>query len=173
MNQTAFDIIELVVLGAGCVINLVTLIYLRIYIEKTYSIAKSTRRTAAQAAEAAKTTEESFKVSTKILGEMLETRDAQIAPYVFAYLNQGNNDEATKIYLVIKNAGRGVARNVRVAFDPELQNDGTYSLSHIKQLTNKNPALPLGGEIRHAFALTIANRLCPNNITFVLLTTAV
>jgi hypothetical protein len=155
MNQNTFDILEIAVLAIGCAINLITLIYLHIYTKKTYSIAKSTRRTAGQAAESAKITEESFKVSTKILDEMRETRDAQIAPYVFAYLDQGNDAEATKIYLMIKNAGRGVARNVRVSFDPELQNGGTYSLAHIRQLTNEIPALPPGGEIRHAFAFTI------------------
>jgi hypothetical protein len=104
----------------------------------------------------AKITEESFSVSERILNEMQEIRNAQTAPYVFAYLDQGkNNNDATKIFLVIKNAGSGIARNVRVSFDPELQNGGTYSLKHIKQLTNFIPALPPGGEIRHAFALTI------------------
>ena len=155
MNQNTFDIIEIIVLAIGCVINFITLIYLYIYTEKTYSIAKSTQMTAAQAAETAKITEESFDISAKILEEMQETRDAQVAPYVFAYLDQWNNDDATKIFLVIKNAGRGVARDVRVSFDPELQTDGTYSLAHIKQLTDKIPAIPPGGEVRHAFAFTI------------------
>lgn len=156
MNQSTFDIIEIIVLAVGCVINLLTLIYLHIYTEKTYNIAQSTRRTAEQAAATAKVTEQSFDLSAKILDQMRETRDTQTSPYVFAYFDQGNNDDdATKIFLVIKNVGRGVARNVRVSFEPELQNDGAYSLAHIKQITNRIPALPPGGEVAHAFAFTI------------------
>lgn len=155
MNQNTFDMIEIIALAIGCGINLLTLIYLYVYTEKTYSIAKSTRETASEAAAMANITKESFDISTKILNEMQETRDAQTAPYIFAYLDQGKNNDDTKIFLVIKNAGGGTARNVRVSFDPELQNGGTYNLKHIKQLTNDIPALPPGGEIRHAFAFTI------------------
>lgn len=155
IGQYTYDILEIVSLGLGCLVSLVTLIYVIKYTRRTTSIAESTARTAHEAAETARITEESVEISSKMLEEMHETRDAQIAPYVFAYFDQVKGKDATKIFLVIKNAGAGQAKDVRVEFDPELQNAGDYSLKHIRQLTENIPSLPPGGEIRHAFALTV------------------
>lgn len=155
MTQNAYDIIEIAVLGFGCLVSLATLCSLIIYTQKTSSIAESTHKTAQEAAAMAKITEEALEISSKILEEMREERDAQTSPYVFAYFDQMEEESATKIFLVIKNAGRGLVRNVRVTFDPELQNDLTYSLKHIQELTKHIPSLPPRGEIRHAFASTI------------------
>jgi hypothetical protein len=155
INQHTYDIIEIAALGFGCLASFVTLIYVIKYTRRTYSIAASTGEAAREAAETARITNESVEISSKMLEEMRETRDAQIAPYVFAYFDQVKGESSTKIFLVVKNAGGGQARDVRVTFDPELQNDDTYSLKHIKQLTKYIPSLPPGGEIRHAFAFTI------------------
>lgn len=154
MNQHTYDFIELGCLAAGCLTGLVTLVYLINYTRSTSSIARSTLETALEAAEMAKITEESVELSSKTLEEMRETRDAQIAPYVFAYFDQVKGQDPTKIFLVIKNAGGGQARDVRVTFDPELQTN-VYSLKHIQQLTRYIPSMPPKGEIRHAFALTV------------------
>lgn len=155
MNQQIFDVIEIISLAAGCLVGLVTFVYVIKYTRRTYSIARSTRETAMEAAATARITEESLEISSKVLEEMRETRDAQTAPYVFAYFDQIKAEDSAKIYLMIKNAGAGQARDVRVRFDPELQNGGTYSLKHIRQLTEHIPSLPPGKEIRHAFALTV------------------
>jgi hypothetical protein len=154
MNQHIYDIIEIASLAVGCLAGLVTFVYVIKYTQSTYSIAQSTHKTALEAAEMAKLTEESVELSSKTLEEMRETRDAQIAPYVFAYFDQMKGQDPTKIFLVIKNAGGGQARDVRITFDPELQTN-IYSLKHIQQLTKHIPSMPPGGEIRHAFALTV------------------
>lgn len=155
MNQHTYDIVEIVALSIGCVVSLVTLVYVTKYTRSTYGIAQSTYEAALEAAETARITEEDVETTLKTLEEMRETRDAQVAPYVFAYFDQMKGEDSTKIFLVIKNAGGGQARDVQVTFDPELQNGGTYSLKHIRQLTKHIPSLPPGGEIRHAFALTV------------------
>jgi hypothetical protein len=155
MSQNTLEIIDITVLAVSCLVSFVTLVFVTKYTQRTDSIAQSTYETALEAAEMAKITEESLEISSKILEEMRETRDAQTAPYVFTYFDQMKGQDSTKIFLVIKNAGGGLARDVRVTLDPELQNDGTYSLKHIKQLTEHIPSLPPGKEIRHAFALTI------------------
>jgi hypothetical protein len=155
MSQYTYDIIEIVVLAVNCLVSLGTLFFVTRYTQRTDSIAQSTYATALEAAEMAKITEESLKISEKMLEEMRETRDAQTAPYVFTYFDQVKGQDATKIFLVVKNTGKGMARDVRVTFDPELQNDQTFSLKHIQQLTKHIPSLPPGGEIRHAFAFTI------------------
>ena len=155
MSQHTYDIIEIVTLAVGCLISLLTLVFLIVYTQRTYSIAQSTLETASEAAKVAKITEESVEISSKTLEEMRETRDAQTAPYVFAYFDQMKSESPTKIFLVIKNTGVGQPRDVRVTFEPELQNESNYSLKHIEQLTRYVPSLPPGGEIRHAFASTI------------------
>ncbi len=154
MTQETYEIVELVTLLVGLVINLLTFIFVIIYTNKTYSIAESTRKTVSETATMAKITGESFDVSEKILEEMKGIRKAENAPYVFVYIDQIENDSAVKLYLVIKNAGKGIARDIKIKFEPELQNEGTYSLKHIKQIINNLPPLPPSGEIRHAFILT-------------------
>jgi hypothetical protein len=155
MSQPTYDIIEIAVLAVGCLAGLVTLIYVTKYTRRTYSIAKYTHETALEAAAMAEITEKSLEISSKILEEMREMRDTQTAPNIFIYFDQMKGESPTKIFLVIKNAGASQARDVRVTFEPELQNDHTYSLKHIRQLTEHIPSLPPGGEIRHAFAFTI------------------
>ena len=110
MNQHTYDIIEIASLAVGCLAGLVTFIYMIRYTRSTYGIAQSTRETALEAAAMAKITEEAVEISSKTLEEMRETRDAQIAPYVFAYFDQMKGQDPTKIFLVIKNAGGGQAR---------------------------------------------------------------
>lgn len=155
MIQNAYDVIEIVALSIGCVVSLVTLIYVIKYTWSTGSIARSAYETALEAAETAKIAEESAEISSKMLKEMREERDAQTAPYVFVYFDQVEGEDSTKIFLVVKNAGGSQARDVRVTFDPGIRNGDTYSLEHIRKLTGHIPSLPPGGEIRHAFALTV------------------
>lgn len=155
MSQTTYDVIEIVALSIGCAVSLVTLIYVIKYTQSTGSIARLAHETAREAAETAKITEEEAEISSKTLEEMREDRDAQTAPYVFVYFDQVEGEDSTKIFLAVKNAGGGQARDVRITFDPELRNGDTYSLEHIRQLTGHIPSLPPGGEIRHAFALTV------------------
>lgn len=154
MTQETFDIIEIICLIIGGIFNLLTLYFLVKYTQKTYTIAKSTQKTASETAAMAKLTEESFAISANILDEMIETRDAEISPYVFVFIDQMEEENAVKLFLVIKNVGKGIAKNIKIKFEPELQNGGTYSLKHINQIINNMPPLPPGGEIRHAFALT-------------------
>ncbi|HEX8746141.1 MAG TPA: hypothetical protein VF717_03020 [Pyrinomonadaceae bacterium] len=155
ISQHSYDVIEIAALGVSCLVSFVTLIYVIKYTRRTTSIAESTARAADEAAQTARITEQSVEISSRMVEEMRETRDAQIAPYVFAYFDQMKGKDATKIFLVIKNAGAGQAKDVRVKFEPELQNAGDYSLKHIRRLTEYIPSLPPGGEIRHAFALTV------------------
>lgn len=74
MSQNAYDIIEIAVLGLGCLVSLATLRSLIIYTQKTSSIAESTHKTALEAAAMAQITEEALEISSKILEEMREER---------------------------------------------------------------------------------------------------
>ncbi|AIS30988.1 hypothetical protein [Methanobacterium formicicum] len=94
------DIIDIIL----AIIQIFTLIFLIIYVWKTYDMAVST--------------EKSAEVSKLTLQEMKETRDQEIAPYVVAYFEFENQT----INLVIENVGKGLAKNVKIEFDPKLVN---------------------------------------------------
>ena len=156
MNQNNFEILEIFFLIIGCLINLITFVFLWNYTNKTYRISQLTAEIASEAAKMTKITEESIDLSAKVLVEMRETRDVGVSPFIFVYFDQMKDASATKIFLVVQNAGAGMARDIRIKFNPELQSDESYSLSHIHKLFDNIPTLPPGKEIRHAFAFTPA-----------------
>jgi uncharacterized protein YpmB len=155
MNQSIYDTLGLAISIITFLTNAVALVFLIIYTRATSSIATATELSADETARIADLTTATADITAKTLEELIATRDARIAPHVFVYLDQMEGEDSTKIFLVVKNAGSGVAKDVRISFDPELQPTEGYNLEHIKRLTSYIPTLPPGEEIRHAFAFTI------------------
>ncbi len=85
------------------IIQIITLIFVIIYVKKTWDIASATR--------------DSTKTSERMLKEMRDARDQETAPYVIAYFEFKNH----AIYLYIKNIGKTVARDINLEFEPKLQ----------------------------------------------------
>jgi len=85
------------------IIQILTLVFLIIYVKKTWDIALATHA--------------STKTSERMLEEMRDERDQETAPYVIAYFEVKNH----AIYLYIKNIGKTVARNIKLEFEPKLQ----------------------------------------------------
>ncbi len=106
MTPEQIAITPLYVQIALLIIQIPTLIALIIYVIKTWEMASATRK--------------STEIAEKSLHEMREQRDAEIAPYVVAYLD-GQGAINGILYLVIKNTGKTVAKNVKIVFDPPLQ----------------------------------------------------
>jgi hypothetical protein len=92
------------------VIQTLSLVALVVYVVKTSQIASATRATA--------------EVYERILLEMQDARRAEVAPYVVVYF------DVTKkyIFLVVKNIGKSVATNLKLAFDPPFQNTEKHKL---------------------------------------------
>jgi hypothetical protein len=86
------------------IVQIFTLIVLVIYVKKTWDMAVST--------------EDSANVSKLTLQEMKDTRDQENSPYIVAYFEFSEYE----IYLVIENVGKGLANNIKIEFDPELNN---------------------------------------------------
>ncbi len=103
-----------------------------IYVIKTWEMASATRK-AAEATE-------------KSVLEMREQRDAENAPYVVAFLD-GQGPINGMLYLVIKNTGKTVAKNVKVIFDPPLQTKFPDFLNKVLP-PNGIPSIPPGYEIK-------------------------
>jgi len=88
------------------IIQILTLIFLIIYVIKTWHIASANR--------------ESAEISKMILLEMKEVREAESAPYVVVYFELPYGEHV--IHLIIKNIGKTSALDVRLAFDPTIRN---------------------------------------------------
>lgn len=86
-------------------VQIASLIFLIIYVVKTWEMASATRK-AAEATE-------------KSVLELIETRDQETAPYIIAYFDV--QTETSMIYLVVKNIGSTVATQVKLVFTPELK----------------------------------------------------
>lgn len=113
-------------------VQILSLIFLIIYVVKTWEMASATRK-AAEATE-------------KSVLEMREQRDAEIAPYVVAYLDEQGPINGI-LSLVIKNTGKTVAKNVKVIFDPPLQTRFPDLLEWVLP-PDGIPSIPPGYEIR-------------------------
>lgn len=113
-------------------VQILSLLFLIIYVVKTWEMASATRK-AAEATE-------------KSVLEMREQRDAEIAPYVVAYLDEQGPINGI-LSLVIKNTGKTVAKNVIVIFDPPLQTRFPDLLERVLPLDGI-PSVPPGYEIR-------------------------
>ena len=81
-----------------------TLIFLAIYVAKTWSIAKSSKVSAEQ--------------TRKLIEETRISRDEETAPRVIVFFDL--HEQVAE--LVIKNIGRSVANNVRISIEPEISN---------------------------------------------------
>jgi hypothetical protein len=113
-------------------VQIATLIALIIYVIDTRRMASASRKSA--------------EIAEKALLEMKEQRDAEIAPYVVAYLDEQGPIKGI-LSLVIKNTGKTVAKNVKIIFDPPLQTRFPDLLERVLP-PDGIPSIPPGYEIR-------------------------
>lgn len=113
------------------VVEILSLIFLIIYVIKTWQMASETKK--------------STQISEKTLKEMKESRAQEVAPYVIAYFNVENN---SKICLIVKNIGKTVAENVKLDFTPELTNTLDMDLNEISLIKQGVSSMPPNYEIK-------------------------
>jgi hypothetical protein len=94
------------------IIQLLTLVGLIIYVIKTWQIASATR-------DAAQATNHSAELSEKVIEEMKASRIQESAPQVIIYIDMPDSSNWA-LYLVAKNIGKSVAKEVQFNFDPPL-----------------------------------------------------
>ncbi len=125
------------------VVQAFTLAAVVVYVIKTWEMASATRK-------AAEATERS-------VAEMKEARDQQTRPYVIAYftIKEGTG----LIYLVLKNIGQSVARDVRFSFDPPLKTSSEATnemLAKMSFVTEGIQSMPPGYELKTLFDSTVS-----------------
>ncbi|MCL4529719.1 MAG: hypothetical protein M1282_09910 [Chloroflexi bacterium] len=123
-------------------IQILTLIALVAYVIKTAEMASAARK--------------STEIAEKTLREMREQRDAEIAPYVVVYLDAQGEINGL-LYLVIKNTGKTVAKNVKINFEPPLPTRYPDLLQKVLP-ANGIPSIPPGYEIRTTVDSFVANK---------------
>lgn len=118
------------------IVQILTLIFLIIYVIGTWKIASASKK--------------STKVSERILKEMKESRDQEHAPYVVAYFDIPYG--GTYIYLVVKNIGKTVAKNVKLEFRPPLETDfepiNDWNINDTALITDGIDSMAPGYELR-------------------------
>lgn len=119
------------------IIQVLTLIFLIIYVWKTWEMASSTK--------------DSAIASEKMIAEMKEARDQESAPYVVPYIKI----EQHMMYFGIKNIGKTVANDIKINVDPELKctilGNKAEDISLIKKGIS---SLPPGHELKTMFAVS-------------------
>lgn len=122
------EILDYIVAG----VQVLTLIAVIIYVKKTWDIASATKR--------------STIATEHMLREMKESRVQEMSPYVVVYFDIPH--DSYYIYLVIKNIGKSIAKDVKLIFTPALQNTRESNLGEISILKSPIASIPPGYEIR-------------------------
>jgi hypothetical protein len=124
------------------IIGTFSLIFLIIYVIKTWQIASSTKK--------------STEISERILKEMAAAREQEAAPYVVAFFeleNESNN--LPTVFFTIKNEGKTAAKNVKLDFDPPLPtlaySPAPRNLNNLNMVKDGIPVMPPGFKIKTTF----------------------
>ena len=120
------------------IVQIGTLIALIIYVIKTWQIASATMKSA--------------EVSKQTLKEMKDSRDQEVAPYLVAYFDIPYGKYW--IDLVIKNVGKSVAENVKLEFQPPLENSKGGKINDTSLIREGIGSMPPGYEVRTFFDST-------------------
>ena len=122
------------------IVQIATLIALIIYVIKTWQIASASKK--------------STEVSEGILKEMKESRDQEVAPYVVAYFDIPYG--MPLIYLIVRNAGKSVAKDVKLEFQPPLKNSNGEAINNIPFIKDGIGSIPPEYEIKTFFDTAIS-----------------
>jgi hypothetical protein len=120
---------------AGIAVQFLSLIFLIVYVIKTWEMASATR-VAAEATQGS-------------VAEMRETRDQQTAPYIIVYFDVPFG--TSLIYLVVKNIGSTIASDVKLDFTPPLSASDGNNIREASFVKDGIAAMPPGYEIRALF----------------------
>lgn len=130
------DLIDWIVV----VVQVLTLIFLIIYVVKTWEMADATKQ--------------STQISTAVLEEMRQTRTDESAPYVVVYFDIPYGSWI--VYLIIKNIGKTVAENVKIEFQPDLESGHSDDkISQTPLMKNGIGSMAPGYELRTLIDSTV------------------
>jgi hypothetical protein len=132
METNTFNLYNLYISLILALVQSASLIALIVYVVKTSRIAQASRESAA--------------ASTEMLKQVKEARDADMSPNVVAYFDLDRQKDL--LHIVIKNIGRGIAKDVKLEFTPPLSNTEGASVADSSFVRNGVGSLPPDFEVR-------------------------
>jgi hypothetical protein len=128
-----------------------TLIALILYVRKTSLIAKFSKDSAEALKQTTEASLKSVELSRRVLAEMKESRSLLSAPLVITYFEMEVDEKADYLFFIVENVGKGVARDVRYSFSPELRSHDEESAQRIIELGQGIDSLPPTYRLKNLF----------------------
>ena len=126
-------------------------ITLVVYVRKTSKIAESSKISTDALKKTTAASLKSVELSNQVLAEMKETRSLLTAPLVVAYFERGGDERVTYLFFIVENVGRGVARDVKYNFSPELWSHDEEAVKRIVELGKGVDSLPPNYRMKNLF----------------------
>lgn len=92
---------------------------LGLYVYKTWEIANANRTSAEMSQQSIQLSQKSLELSSAVLAEMKVSRIQEIAPQVVIFVDMPYSNNWV-MYLVVKNTGKTMAKDIQFRFEPEL-----------------------------------------------------
>jgi len=127
------------------------LVALILYVKKTSQIAKSSEASTEAMKKTTAASLKSVELSRQILAEMKETRSMLTAPLVVAYFERGGDARVTYLFFILENVGKGVARDIKFSFSPEIRSHDAESAERILELGKGVDSLPPNYRLKNLF----------------------
>jgi hypothetical protein len=141
----AFLLIANTVFMAGALIALIR------YVRKTSEIAESSEATTAALKKTTAASLKAVELSRQVLVEMKETRSLLTAPLVVASFEREDDKQIDGLFFILENVGKGVARDVRYSFSPELWGHDDEAVERILELGKGIDSLPPNYRLKNYF----------------------
>lgn len=127
------------------------LVALILYVRKTSEIAKFSEDSTDALKKTTAASLKSVELSRHVLAEMKVTRSLLTAPLVIAYFELGGDERVAYLFFILENVGKGVARDVKFSFTPELWSHDAESVEKIKELSKGVDSLPPNYRLKKLF----------------------
>ena len=115
--------------------QIISVIFLIIYVIKTWQMASASKR--------------QIEISANTLIEMKEARLQEIVPRVVVYFEIPYGE--FRIYLIVKNIGKSIAKDIKLNFNPALRNADGEIINEIPLIKDGIKSMPPEFEIRTIF----------------------
>ncbi len=127
------------------------LVALILYVRRTSHIVESSKISTDALKKTTAASLKSVELSRHVLTEMKETRSLLTAPLVVAYFERKEEEQATYLFFMLENVGKGVATDITYSFSPELWSHDEESAERIIELGKGIDSLPPNYRMKNLF----------------------
>lgn len=140
-----------ILLIANTVFTAGALIALIRYVRKTSEIAASSEANTIALKNTTAASVKAVELSRQLLAEMKETRSMLTSPLVVASFKREDEGGFDGLFFILENVGKGVARDVRYSFSPELWSHDEEAVKRILELGEGIDSVPPNYRLRNYF----------------------